>query len=163
MLYATVSGKTKQFAQTVRERLLHAGVEAEVHNVARYSAARLRQNDTVLIFATNWGAGAPPPDAVEFCHSLEDPRLKLTHLKFAVFELSSRLKVKVGGCGLRIDAALRARGAKALLAVVTSDRRSYAPFEAWYAEIARALHVGAARRASAANPELESPVARLRK
>ena len=31
-------------------------------------------------------AGAPPPDAVEFCHALEHPQLKLDHLAFAVFE-----------------------------------------------------------------------------
>jgi sulfite reductase alpha subunit-like flavoprotein len=139
LLYATVSKNTEQLALVVRERLRNAGGEAEVFNVADFPATRLKEVDTLLIFTSSWGAGAPPPDAVEFCHALDYPQLNLEHLEYAVFEHGPR--TNGNSCGRRIDAALNARGATRLMPALEGGLRSMAPFEAWFAEVHRELLV----------------------
>jgi sulfite reductase alpha subunit-like flavoprotein len=137
LLYATVSNNAEQLALVARDRLRNAGGEAEVFNVADFPAARLKEIDTVLIFTSSWGAGAPPPDAVEFCHALDYPQLNLEHLEFAVFEYGVR--TNGNSCGRRIDAALHARGATRLMPPLEGGLKSMAPFEAWFAEVNREL------------------------
>jgi len=137
LLYATVSNNAEQLAQVACSRLRNAGGEAEVFNVADFPATRLKEVDTVLIFTSSWGAGAPPPDAVEFCHALDYPQLNLEHLEFAVFEHGPR--TNGNSCGRRIDAALYARGASRLMPPLECGMRSMAPFEAWFAEVNREL------------------------
>jgi sulfite reductase alpha subunit-like flavoprotein len=137
LLYATVSGNAEQLALVARDRLRNAGGEVEVYNVADFPATRLREIDTALIFTSSWGEGAPPPDAVEFCHALEHPQLKLEHLAFAVFEHGARSNGN--SCGRRIDAALHARGATRLMPALECGLRTTAPFEAWFAEVQREM------------------------
>ena len=137
LLYATVSKNAEQLALVARDRLRNAGGEAEAFNVADFPASRLKDVDTVLIFTSSWGAGAPPPDAVEFCHALDYPQLKLEHLEYAVFEHGPR--TNGNSCGRRIDAALHARGATRLMPPLEGGLRSMAPFEAWFAELNREL------------------------
>ena len=137
LLYATVSKNAEQLALIARDRLRNAGGEAEAFNVAVFPAARLRDVDTVLIFTSSWGAGAPPPDAVEFCHALDCLQLNLEHLEFAVFEHGAR--TNGNSCGRRIDAALHARGATRLMPPLECGLSSMAPFEAWFAEVHREL------------------------
>ena len=137
LLYATVSKNAEQLALIARDRLRNAGGEAEAFDVADFPAARLKEVDTLLIFTSSWGAGAPPPDAVEFCHALDYPQLNLEHLEFAVFEHGPR--TNGNSCGRRIDAALHARGATRLMLPLECGLRSMAPFEAWFAEVNREL------------------------
>jgi len=137
LLYATVSRNAEQLALVSRDRLRGAGCDVALYNVADFPAARLAEVDTALIFTTTWGAGAPPPDAVEFFHALDRLRLNLDHLAFAVFENGARSNGN--SCGRRIDAALHARGAIRLMLPLEGGLRSFAPFEAWFAEVQREL------------------------
>lgn len=131
LLFATVSGKAEQLALLARDRLLIDGWMAEVHNLATFPAVRLNETQIALIITSSWGDGAPPPDALEFFHAIETPKLRLPQLTYAVLALgvhSNRLYV---GSGWRIDTALEARGARRLLPRRECDRNEPQAFDRW--------------------------------
>ena len=116
ILYATVSGNAEALAELARKRLEAAGREVVAHNVADFPAARLAEFGTVLLIASTWGEGAPPPDAEAFCSALQDEEeWRLPDLRFAVFALGSSNYTKFCGCGRRLDEDLARRGASRLL------------------------------------------------
>ena len=136
ILYATVSGNAETLARLAGEHLQATSRAFEVHNVADFPAGRLREMDTALIIASTWGEGAPPPDAVEFCASLEHPgTLRLPHLRFAVFALGSSNYKDFCGCGRRIDESLAHCGAERLLPCAVSDTKFKAGFEDWWGRV----------------------------
>lgn len=140
LLYATVSGNAEQLATVAAERLRAAGHAVQVDDVAAFPAARLRETDTVLIIASTWGEGEPPPEAAGFCTALRaHDRLRLGHLRYAVLALGSSTYRDFCGCGRRIDEDLAACGATRLLARVECDTKYRAKFEAWLTDVLEAL------------------------
>ncbi len=140
LLYATVSGNAEQLATVAAERLRAAGHAVQVDNVAAFPAVRLRETDTVLIIASTWGEGEPPPEAAGFCTALRaHDRLRLGHLRYAVLALGSSTYRDFCGCGRRIDEDLAACGATRLLARVECDTKYRAKFEAWLTDVLEAL------------------------
>ena len=136
ILYATVSGNAEALAQLVAERLQGAGRAGAVYNVAEFAAGRLREFETVLIIASTWGDGAPPPDAADFCTALRDhDRLQLPQLRYAVLALGSSNYKEFCGCGRRIDEDLEKCGATRLLARVECDAKFKAVFENWLKQV----------------------------
>lgn len=140
LLYATVSGNAEQLATVAAERLRAAGHAVQVANVADFPAARLRETDTVLIIASTWGEGEPPPEAAGFCAALRaHDQLRLGHLRYAVLALGSSTYRDFCGCGRRIDEDLAACGAARLLPRVDCDTKYRAKFEAWLKDVGGAL------------------------
>ena len=136
ILYATASGNAEMLAFAAQERLVADGFAAHVNNVADISAARLRDLEVVLIIASTWGEGEPPPDAAEFCSALEPPaQFRLEHLRYAVLALGSLGYTDFCGCGRRIDENLARAGARRLLPRVECDTKFKAQFEQWIARV----------------------------
>ena len=140
LLYATVSGNAEQLATVAAERLRAAGHAVQVDNVAAFPAVRLRETDTVLIIASTWGEGEPPPEAAGFCTALRaHDQLRLGHLRYAVLALGSSTYRDFCGCGRRIDEDLAVCGATRLLARVECDTKYRAKFETWLVDVLQAL------------------------
>jgi len=140
ILYATVSGNAEQLAAFAAERLTAAGHATQVDSVAHFPAARLRETDCALVIASTWGEGEAPPDAVDFCVALRArDRLRLEHLRYAVFALGSSSYKDYCGCGRRIDEDLAACGARRLCARGEGDTKYRAAFESWLARVMEAL------------------------
>jgi sulfite reductase alpha subunit-like flavoprotein len=140
VLYATVSGNAEELAAHAAERLRAAGHAAQVDNVANFPAARLRETDCAFIIASTWGEGEPPPDAADFCAALKPGgKLRLEHLRYAVFALGSSSYKDYCGCGRRIDEDLAACGARRLCARGEGDTKYRAAFESWLARAMGAL------------------------
>jgi sulfite reductase (NADPH) flavoprotein alpha-component len=140
ILYATVSGNAETLAQLAAERLRAAGVASVVENVADFPAARLREFDTALLIASTWGEGAPPPDAQEFCATLQrHETLRLPQLRYAVLALGSSAYTDFCGCGRRMDADLEQCGAARLLPCTAADTKFKAAFENWLQQVVAVL------------------------
>jgi len=140
ILYATVSGRAEQLATRAAAHLAAAGWAATVVNVADYPAARLAAETRVLVFASTWGEGAPPPDAGAFCAALRAPGApRLPGLRYAVFALGAANYPDFCGCGRRIDADLAARGARRLRPRVECSTRLRPTFTRWLDELPAAL------------------------
>lgn len=143
ILYATVSGNAEQLAELAAARLEAAGRPSVVHNLAGFSAAALGEFRCVLIIASTWGAGEPPPDAAGFLAGLRDPgAARLDRLSYAVLALGSSMYPDFCACGREIDARLAALGARPLAPRVEADTKYLAAFEAWIAAVIAALPAG---------------------
>lgn len=139
ILYATVSGNAEQLAAFAAEKLAAAGHATQVDNVANFPAARLGETDCALVIASTWGEGEPPPDAADFCAALRGGKLRLDHLRYAVFALGSSSYKDYCGCGRRIDEDLAACGARRLGARGEGDTKYRTAFESWLARVQEAL------------------------
>ncbi len=137
ILYASVSGTAEELATLTARKLRAADLAAEVANVADFPAVSLAEFDTVLIIASTWGEGEPPPDAADFVAAL--PVLHLPRLHFAVLALGSRAYPQFCAFGRRLDEGLAKCGAQRLLARVDCDTKLKADFERWLAGVRRML------------------------
>ena len=137
ILYASVSGTAEELAAFTALKLRAAGLAAEVANVADFPAARLAEFDTVLLIASTWGEGEPPPDAADFAAAL--PALRLPQLRYAVLALGSRAYPEFCAFGRRLDEDLAKCDAQRLLPRVECDTKLKADFERWLADVVRIL------------------------
>ena len=137
ILYASVSGTAEELAAFTALKLRAAGLAAEVANVADFPAARLAEFDTVLLIASTWGEGEPPPDAADFAAAL--PALRLPQLHYAVLALGSRAYPEFCAFGRRLDEDLAKCDAQRLLPRVECDTKLKADFERWLADVVRIL------------------------
>lgn len=138
ILYATVSGNAEELARLSAARLQGVGHVTELANVADWPASRLAAAGTVLIIASTWGAGRPPPDAEEFCTALQQPP-SLPALRYAVLALGSSSYPDFCACGRAIDEALEKCGAMRLLPRVDCDTKYRDGFEQWLDTVLRKL------------------------
>ncbi len=140
VLYATVSGNAEQLAQLAATRLAGHGFQVLVSNVADFPAARLTELDTVLVIASTWGEGEPPPDAAAFCAALEhQDALRLPHLHYAVLALGSSSYPDFCRCGRQIDEDLARCGARRLLPRIDCDTKFKSVFDRWLDDVRLAL------------------------
>jgi sulfite reductase (NADPH) flavoprotein alpha-component len=140
VLYATASGNAEQLAASTAERLGAAGWSVSLHNAADFPASRLREVPLVLIIASTWGDGGPPPDAAEFCAALvRDEPLGVERLRYAVLALGSSMYAQFCGCGRTIDERLAAHGALRLLPRVDADTKYKGAFGRWLGAVEEAL------------------------
>ncbi|MBI3885710.1 MAG: flavodoxin domain-containing protein [Opitutae bacterium] len=136
ILYASVSGTAEELAALTALRLRTAGSDAVAMNVAEFPAMRLTEFDTVLVIASTWGEGEPPPDAEEFVTSLGKlPAESLPDLRYAVLALGSRAYPEFCAFGRRLDEDLARAGARRLLPRVECDTKFKADYEAWFAAV----------------------------
>ncbi len=144
VLYATVSGNAEQLAHAAAGTLRADGFAPAVRNVADFPAAALADWDVLLLVASTWGDGEPPPDAADFAAALAaGPEGGLAHLRYAVLALGSSMYPGFCAFGRRLDADLARRGARPLAPRVECDTRFKAGYERWLGEVRTALRAPA--------------------
>lgn len=140
ILYATVSGNAEQLAGLTAARLQAVGHVATVANMADFPAARLAETEIVLLIASTWGQGEPPPDAEGFCAAIQsDRRPVLPALRYAVLALGSRSYTEFCWCGRLLDEHLAHCGARRLLPRVECDTKYLPDFEGWLGALLKIL------------------------
>lgn len=139
VLYATASGNTEQLAAFTAESLRALGADVRLENIADYPAELLARASIVLLLASTWGEGAPPPDAEEFCAALHEDSSSLAHLRYAVLALGSSAYAEFCACGRRMDEDFARRGAIRLSPRVDCDTKYKADFTHWLEGIQSAI------------------------
>lgn len=140
VLYATVSGNAEELARAAAETLREDGLAPVVRNVADVPIAALAAGDVVLVVASTWGDGAPPPDAAAFAAELASaPSGALARLRYAVLALGSSSYPGFCAFGRRLDAAFARLGARPLTPRVECDTRFKDGYERWLAAVRAAL------------------------
>lgn len=140
ILYATASGNAEQLAELAAAHFAARGWDASAVNLADFPAARLRETPLVLVIASTWGDGEPPPDAADFVAALRAPEpLDLAGLRYAVLALGSSMYPAFCACGREIDARLAVHGAQRLVPRVDADTKYLADFQRWLGDVTAAL------------------------
>lgn len=140
ILYATQTGSAEQLAENTSDFLQEKGYTITFKDVFECSVELLKEYPIILLFASTWGEGEPPDDALDFFESLkESESLDLTHAHCAVFGLGDSSYEFFNQCAKDFEAMFFERGASQLLARVDADIDYEEPFEKWLPELERAL------------------------
>lgn len=140
ILYATMTGNSRECAEKAAAVLGKAGFATETHDLAKYNPRDIHQATTLLLPISTWGDGEPPDDALAFydyVKSLEPG--SLANLSFAIFALGDTSYDEFCKCGRDFDQMLEERGAKRLLDRVDTDVDFIEALEKWCGEIVPAV------------------------
>lgn len=140
ILYATMTGNSRECAEKAAAALAQAGLSAETHDLAKYDPRKLLEETTLLLPISTWGEGEPPDDAVgffDYVKSLEAPAL--ARLSFAVFALGDTSYDEFCKCGRDFDEMFAERGGRRLLERVDNDVDFTDALEKWCADLVPAV------------------------
>jgi sulfite reductase (NADPH) flavoprotein alpha-component len=140
ILYATMTGNSRECAEKAAAALAKAGLPVETHDLAKYNPRDFLNVTTLLLPISTWGDGEPPDDAVslyDFIKDLEAPAL--ANLSYAVFALGDMSYDEFCKCGRDFDEMFEARGARRLLDRVENDVDFIEALEKWCADIVPAV------------------------
>lgn len=140
ILHATQTGNAQDLASETADQLTDAGLEVKHLDVYETDISVLKNHPVCLLFASTWGEGEPPDDAVDFYNSLDEAQdFDLSHLKFAVFGLGDSDYEEFNECGKQFDRMLEEHGGQRLLPRVDCDVDTEEVFEKWIGECKQAL------------------------
>lgn len=132
ILYGTETGNCRDLAEKVAKKGAKNGVEAEIVDLAVYSAEKLLEIDNpMLLIISTWDDGAPPPDCTDFYEELMASRADLRELDFAVLALGDTEYPQFCECGKQIDARLEKLGAKRILERTDLDADFLVSYMGW--------------------------------
>jgi sulfite reductase (NADPH) flavoprotein alpha-component len=140
ILYATMTGNSRECAEKAAAALVRAGLPVETHDLAKYNPRDLLQVTTLLFPVSTWGDGEPPDDAVsllDFVQSLE--ATALAHLRYAIFALGDSSYDEFCKCGRDFDEMFEQRGAQRLMERVDNDVDFLDALDKWCADIVPAV------------------------
>ncbi len=140
VLYATMTGNSRECAEKTTALLIKAGLPARLHDLARYDPRSLLEETTVVLTISTWGQGEPPDDAVDFFSYVNNlQQSSLCELRFAVFALGDTSYDNFCQCGKDLDRAFPEKGATRLLNRVDNDVDFYDALETWQEALLSAL------------------------
>ncbi len=140
VLYATMTGNSRECAEKTTALLIKAGLPARLHDLARYDPRSLLEETTVIVAISTWGEGEPPDDAVDFFSYVNNlQQSSLCELRFAVFALGDTSYDNFCQCGKDLDRAFAEKGATRLLNRVDNDVDFYDALETWQDALLSAL------------------------
>ena len=112
VLYATMTGNSRECAEKTTALLIKAGLPARLHDLARYDPRSLLEETTVVLTISTWGQGEPPDDAVDFFSYVNNlQQSSLCELRFAVFALGDTSYDNFCQCGKDLDRVFAEKGA----------------------------------------------------
>jgi flavodoxin I len=94
LVYASMTGNTREMADAIVEGIRSAGIEPEVKEVLDCSASDLADYDGIVLGAYTWGDGELPDEFLDFYEEMEG--LDLRGKKAAVFGSCDSGYEKVG-------------------------------------------------------------------
>jgi tRNA wybutosine-synthesizing protein 1 len=132
ILYGTTTGTAKAFALKLQGKLVAAGRETEVSNMANYDQEKLVKENIVLYICSTWEGGEVPVSCGPFLVDLKDyandfrvSKDLLEKVHFAAFGLGGELYgSNFGKSAIEIDEMMRKLGANGLADVVLGDDAS---------------------------------------
>lgn len=132
ILYATMTGNTREAVELLVERLEAQGRAVRVDEMAACPPAQLGAGGTVLFLTSTFGNGDPPDAAFSFWAALKRAaHLDLSSLRYAVLALGDSAYPRFCQFGVDLDARLEELGAQRLLPVARCDVDWEEPFDAW--------------------------------
>lgn len=115
VLYGTLSGTSKEFAESIADEGNSYGFNATSIDLENYDHTTALANEKLVVLTlATYGEGDPTPNAVPFVEWLEAPERDaqtLANVNFAVFALGNRLYDKFCAAGKRVDSRLPLLGA----------------------------------------------------
>lgn len=140
ILYASMTGNSRECAQKVAAALGRAGFVTETHDLAKYDPRSIHAASTLLLPISTWGEGEPPEDGSAFYQYIRSLKPdSLTGLNYAVFALGDTSYADFCQCGKDFDHWLEERGGRRILDRVDSDVDFIEALEIWCGEIVAAL------------------------
>lgn len=140
ILYATMTGNSRECAEKAAAALVKAGLTAETHDLAKYNPRNIHEVSTLILPISTWGEGEPPDDAIGFYDYIKELEpASLGGLSFAVFALGDTSYDEFCKCGKDFDEMLEERGARRLLDRVDNDVDFTEALEKWCADLVPAV------------------------
>ncbi|GHC08656.1 flavodoxin domain-containing protein [Cerasicoccus arenae] len=132
IIFGTVTGNAQALAERFSDQCDQLNIPCTLTAAEDWAMESfgVTGRNTVLIFST-WGDGEPPDDAIEFCETLYDQKLPVSHLHYAVVALGDSAYDDFCGCGRRLDDALSNAGATRIMDRVELDVDFDDGFDAW--------------------------------
>lgn len=120
--YGTETGNSKQLAYQLAEKAMQAGVSIDVVNLADYRLRQLQREHLVIFICSTHGDGDAPEPIGEFYSALmNEQKVELGHLRFAMLALGDTSYPLFCGAGKNIEERLIQLGAEAVLPRLDCD------------------------------------------
>jgi len=140
ILFATMTGNAEYCASAAEKALRALGYTPRVSNVSDVVPAELAHDPLLLICASTYGEGDPPPDGESFYDSLKDLDGDLMkNVRYAVLALGDTNYDDFCGFGKKLEDEFRRLGAQALLERADADVDYDPVMEAWINDICNVL------------------------
>ena len=133
--FGTMTGNAETLATEAHKRAVSQGFESNLLNLAKVKSVELAGMEEALFVVSTWGDGEPPDDAADFWYELENAKLDLSGLSYAVFGLGDKDYPEFNGFARLLDERLLALGAKRLIARAEADLDFDDAFAAWSEQI----------------------------
>ncbi len=111
ILYATLTGNAEEIARTVAAAASHRGYEPSTKDMADYRFELHALEGRILLIASTYGEGEPPPGAEEFYDWLKARSAPLSRVYYSVYALGDSSYTDFCGFGKALDAEFERLGA----------------------------------------------------
>ncbi len=154
ILFGSQTGNAEGLAKKVKAAAEKVGgLTPRLLDMAKYDAAELPKETSLLVVTSTWGEGDPPDNAAGFMDKLAaDGFPRLEKLRYSVLALGDRNYEDFCGCGRKLDERLSALGARRVLARQDCDTDYEAPAKAWLDAVLPIL-----RQPAGEDGQLETP------
>lgn len=128
--FASQTGRAERLALQTADALQRAGLRAQVASLAEFRLDHGRCG-AALFIASSYGDGGPPDALRVFCRKTMARPARLNRLQYAVLALGDRQYSLFCGFGRRLDAWLRASGARPAFDAIEVDAGDEAAIRLW--------------------------------
>lgn len=140
ILFATSTGNAEECATRAATKAATLGFRPELSNVRDCGMSLVTGASVLLLFASTWGEGEPPDDAIPFWDELQKlPAGALAQLRYSVFALGDGSYEQFCGFGRNCDALMEKLGGSRILPCRQCDLDYDHHVQAWLKEVFAAL------------------------
>lgn len=130
--FATQTGAAEGIAEGTLEQLQMAGRDVQMVDFYDISLSVLQQTRQALFVVSTTFDGDPPDMAEAFCDEAMGRPAELTHLRYSLLALGDRAYDTFCGFGHRLDAWLKASGARPWFEMLEVDDEDEQTIEHWH-------------------------------
>ena len=112
LLVGSTLGAAEYVAEHIEEKLQQAGYQTRMHYPAQLDNLAAHDGDILLVVTSTHGAGDIPDNLVPFYDALQEKQADLSAVRFGAIGIGSREYDTFCGAIDKLEAALKACGAK---------------------------------------------------